>query len=217
LQVGFRGGGLLSTEYVLVVVLDTVRADHLSLYGYERATTPELERWAESRGAAVYPRAYSPSNWTAPAHLSLFTAGRWATAATCVTAIPRSGRSRRSSTAAHIPHSIGDPTPECPLVPWFGATGSCWRSTAGWNSTRSTSTRVSVETAVRSSPIRPHGFRLSCRHSICTMTVSASLGRCSTIRMPKRCERSATSNSRRRRCRIPGDSNPESRDLRDAA
>ena len=32
---------------VLLIVLDTVRADHLSLYGYERSTTPVLERLAK--------------------------------------------------------------------------------------------------------------------------------------------------------------------------
>ena len=32
---------------VLLIVLDTVRADHLSLYGYHRATTPDLERLAK--------------------------------------------------------------------------------------------------------------------------------------------------------------------------
>jgi arylsulfatase A-like enzyme len=58
---------------LLVLVLDTLRADHVSLYGYERETTPQLERWAARRSAAVFPRAYSPSSWTAPAHLSLFT------------------------------------------------------------------------------------------------------------------------------------------------
>ncbi len=32
---------------VLLIVLDTVRADHLSLYGYHRATTPKLEQLAK--------------------------------------------------------------------------------------------------------------------------------------------------------------------------
>ena len=58
---------------LLVLILDTVRADHVSLYGYERETTPQLAHWAAERCAAVFPRAYSPSSWTAPAHLSLFT------------------------------------------------------------------------------------------------------------------------------------------------
>ena len=53
---------------VLFVTLDTVRADHLSLYGYPRDTTPHLRRFAES--ATVYTRAIAPSNMT---HASLFT------------------------------------------------------------------------------------------------------------------------------------------------
>jgi len=40
---------------VLVIVLDTVRADHLGVYGYERATSPNLDAFA--RDAVVYPRA----------------------------------------------------------------------------------------------------------------------------------------------------------------
>jgi arylsulfatase A-like enzyme len=59
---------------VLLVVLDTVRAQNLSLQGYSRATTPNLERWASS--AAVFDRAIAPSPWTFPSHATLFT-GRW--------------------------------------------------------------------------------------------------------------------------------------------
>ena len=59
---------------IVVLVLDTVRADHLSVYGYERPTTPQLERLlAENQRAVLYPLAFSPSNWTIPAHASLFT------------------------------------------------------------------------------------------------------------------------------------------------
>jgi len=59
---------------VFVLVLDTVRADHLSLYGYERDTMPELARMVQSRpNAAVFPRAFSNGAWTVPSHASLFT------------------------------------------------------------------------------------------------------------------------------------------------
>lgn len=59
---------------VFLLVLDTVRADHMSVYGYERPTTPELERWIERRGnAVVYPRCYANGTWTVPSHASLFT------------------------------------------------------------------------------------------------------------------------------------------------
>lgn len=56
---------------VILVVMDTARRDHLSLYGYSRATTPGLAWLAEE--AAVYEQAYSPAPWTPPAHASIFT------------------------------------------------------------------------------------------------------------------------------------------------
>ncbi len=59
---------------VLVIVLDTVRADHLSLYGYSRPTSPTLKRLAE-RGIR-FDEARATAPWTLPSHASLFT-GRW--------------------------------------------------------------------------------------------------------------------------------------------
>ncbi len=56
---------------IVLIVLDTVRADHLELYGYHRDTMPRLTEWA--RHAKVYDRALSTSSWTLPAHASLFT------------------------------------------------------------------------------------------------------------------------------------------------
>ena len=56
---------------VILVVLDTVRADHLSVYGYARRTTPNLEHFAND--AFVYRRALAPADMTLPSHGSLFT------------------------------------------------------------------------------------------------------------------------------------------------
>lgn len=56
---------------VLFVVLDTVRADHLTLYGYDRATTPTLDAFADE--ARVYTEAVSQAPWTLPSHASMFT------------------------------------------------------------------------------------------------------------------------------------------------
>lgn len=56
---------------VLVVVLDTVRADHLGLYGYSRETSPHLDRFASD--ATVFDRAVAATNWTLPSHATLFT------------------------------------------------------------------------------------------------------------------------------------------------
>lgn len=56
---------------ILLLVLDTVRADHLSLYGYRRDTTPYLQQLAAK--GLVYEQAISPAPWTVPSHASLFT------------------------------------------------------------------------------------------------------------------------------------------------
>lgn len=55
---------------VLLIILDTVRAKSLSLYGHSRPTTPNLERWAAR--AVVFDSAYAPSSWTLPSHASYF-------------------------------------------------------------------------------------------------------------------------------------------------
>jgi arylsulfatase A-like enzyme len=56
---------------VLWIVWDTVRADHMGLYGYERDTTPNLDRWAAS--ARVYENCLSTAGHTLPSHASMFT------------------------------------------------------------------------------------------------------------------------------------------------
>lgn len=57
---------------VLFMVLDTVRADHTSLCGYGRPTTPALQALARA-GASYTCDAYSPAPWTLPSHASYFT------------------------------------------------------------------------------------------------------------------------------------------------
>ena len=57
---------------LLLVVLDTVRADHLAPYGHERVTTPALDAWVAEH-ATRYERARSTSSWTLASHASLFT------------------------------------------------------------------------------------------------------------------------------------------------
>ena len=56
---------------VLFVILDTVRADHLTPYGYEQNTTPTLDAFAKE--ACVYTEAVSQAPWTLPSHASMFT------------------------------------------------------------------------------------------------------------------------------------------------
>lgn len=56
---------------LLVISLDTLRADHLGAYGYSRDTSPQLDRLAK-RGT-VFRNAISASAWTVPAHMTAFT------------------------------------------------------------------------------------------------------------------------------------------------
>jgi arylsulfatase A-like enzyme len=56
---------------VVVVVIDTLRADHLSLYGHERDTSPHLDRLASS--GLTFTRAYAQSGWTLASMATLLT------------------------------------------------------------------------------------------------------------------------------------------------
>jgi arylsulfatase A-like enzyme len=56
---------------VILIVMDTTRADRCSFLGYGRPTTPRLEEFAKD--AVVFTEAWSPAGWTGPAHASLFT------------------------------------------------------------------------------------------------------------------------------------------------
>jgi arylsulfatase A-like enzyme len=54
---------------IIIYLVDTLRADHLGLYGYARDTSPALDGLA--RDAVVFDHAYTPSAWTRPAVASL--------------------------------------------------------------------------------------------------------------------------------------------------
>lgn len=56
---------------LVLLVLDTQRADHLSSYGYERQTSPALDALAAD--ATRFAAAIAPAQWTVPTHASLFT------------------------------------------------------------------------------------------------------------------------------------------------
>ncbi len=56
---------------VLLIVLDTVRADHLGCYGYELPTSPVLDALADQ--ATLYTGARATAPWSLPSHASLFT------------------------------------------------------------------------------------------------------------------------------------------------
>lgn len=57
---------------VVLISVDTLRADHLSLYGYPRPTSPAIDAWAR-RAGVVFQNAVAPSPWTLPSHVSLLT------------------------------------------------------------------------------------------------------------------------------------------------
>ena len=63
---------------IVLLILDTVRASSLSLYGYTRHTTPVLDALAGE--ATVFDAAFSVAPWTAPSHASMMT-GLWASQA----------------------------------------------------------------------------------------------------------------------------------------
>jgi len=56
---------------LVVYLVDTLRADHLGCYGYERPTSPELDAFA--RGAILYEQARAQSSWTRPAVATVLT------------------------------------------------------------------------------------------------------------------------------------------------
>jgi hypothetical protein len=76
LLVSCTGGGdprtaLEPSRGFILISLDTVSAEHLSLYGYERPTTPFLDSLAER--SVVFDNAYVQLPGTLPSHMSMFT------------------------------------------------------------------------------------------------------------------------------------------------
>ena len=64
-------GPASSSPNIVLITLDTVRADHMGIYGYSRQNTPNLSRLAED--AYVYTRFISVSPITLTSHASIFT------------------------------------------------------------------------------------------------------------------------------------------------
>jgi arylsulfatase A-like enzyme len=56
---------------IIVVSMDTTRADRFSSYGHYRQTTPHIDKLAKE--GQLFKNAFTPSNWTLPSHTSLFT------------------------------------------------------------------------------------------------------------------------------------------------
>lgn len=67
-----RAGGLPDPPRNIVLIsVDTLRADHLSCYGYERTTSPRLDGYAA--GGTLFDNVTAASSWTVPSHMSIFT------------------------------------------------------------------------------------------------------------------------------------------------
>jgi len=60
-----------ATPPIILMSIDTLRADHLGCYGYQRDTSPHIDEFAQQ--AVLFERAISQAAVTAPAHMSLFT------------------------------------------------------------------------------------------------------------------------------------------------
>jgi arylsulfatase A-like enzyme len=56
---------------VILISIDSLRADHLSCYGYHRKTSPNIDRLASE--GVVFSNAFSITSWTLPAHMSMLT------------------------------------------------------------------------------------------------------------------------------------------------
>jgi arylsulfatase A-like enzyme len=56
---------------IVFLLIDTLRADHMSVYGYERETTPRIDEF--SKNGVVFSHAIAQSSWTKPSVCSIFT------------------------------------------------------------------------------------------------------------------------------------------------
>ncbi len=69
LAAGCSGGG--PATHVVLVSIDSLRADHLGAYGYAKPTSPQID--ALARQGTLVEQAVSSTSWTLPAHAALFT------------------------------------------------------------------------------------------------------------------------------------------------
>ncbi|MHC4218861.1 MAG: sulfatase family protein [Planctomycetota bacterium] len=65
------GAGTAARHNVVLITLDTTRADHLGCYGYAEPTSPSLDRFAE--GGALFSNAYCTASVTPVSHASILT------------------------------------------------------------------------------------------------------------------------------------------------
>ncbi len=91
LVIGASARGQAPKPNVLLVTIDTVRADHVGAYGYTKPTTPTLDRLA--REGVRFADATSQAPLTGPAHAAILTGrypGRFGVRDNATTALPES-------------------------------------------------------------------------------------------------------------------------------
>ena len=93
---GANSGGAAGRPNFLVILIDTLRRDHLSCYGYERATSPNIDRLAAD--GVVFDRCLTVAPWTYPTVKGLFS-GRYPRAV-----VPAGGKEAQTHEA--LPESI---------------------------------------------------------------------------------------------------------------
>lgn len=57
----------------MLISLDSLRADHLPMYGHSRTTSPNLQRLCGHEHTTLFENAYATTTWTLPSHASVFT------------------------------------------------------------------------------------------------------------------------------------------------
>jgi arylsulfatase A-like enzyme len=61
----------MDARNVILISLDTLRADHLGCYGYGRATSPSMDKLAEE--SVLFKNVFATAPWTLPSHVSMLT------------------------------------------------------------------------------------------------------------------------------------------------
>ena len=71
LEAACSGAPEIPIRGMILISIDTLRADHLGFYGYDRPTTPSLDALAQE--GVIFDNASSTATGTLPAHASLLT------------------------------------------------------------------------------------------------------------------------------------------------
>jgi arylsulfatase A-like enzyme len=111
---------------VLLIVVDTLRADRLGIYGHNRATSPNLDAFAAK--AMVYEQAYSQAPWTTPSIGSLLT-GRYPSQLGI-----HKGRSSLSKRERLLSELLGSKGFQTGAAISHSYCGSAWRFNQGFDS-----------------------------------------------------------------------------------